>query len=75
VLGHLAAEDGHPAAVRLDQAEQRPQGGGLARPVGPEEAVHLALLHDHVEAVERAADALAAPVGLLQTGYLEYGSH
>jgi hypothetical protein len=50
---HLLAEQPHLAAVGADEAEQRTQGGRLARPVGPQEAVHLAGLHHHVEPVER----------------------
>jgi hypothetical protein len=40
----VAAEHGRRAGVRPQQSEEHPDGGGLAGPVGAEEAVHLALL-------------------------------
>ena len=49
----VAAEQPHAAAVGLDQTQQDPDGGRLAGAVGPEEAVHFALAHAQVEAVER----------------------
>jgi hypothetical protein len=63
--GHRPAEDRHPAAIGADQPEQRTQRGRLARPVGAEEAVHLARFDQHVEPVQRLAGAPAsAPVRL-----------
>src|ERR1700689_5195495 len=52
------------AAGRLDQAEQHPDGGGLARPVRAEEAVDGAVRDGEVDGVHRelaAAEALAQP--------------
>ena len=70
-LGHLGAaggpaQDARRAGGRPDQAEHHPQRGGLAGPVGAEEAVHLAAPHGHADAVdgEPVAVPLGQPVGL-----------
>lgn len=69
-------EQRHPAAVRPDQAEQRTQGGGLARPVGTEEAVYLARLDQHVEAVQSdPAAATEAGERLAQAVDLDHRWH
>jgi hypothetical protein len=41
-----------------DQAEKRPDGGGLARAVRTEEAMHLALSNLQVEPAERVEPAV-----------------
>nr|BFE67452.1 hypothetical protein GCM10020092_007530 [Actinoplanes digitatis] len=74
-LRYLAAEDRHPAAVRLDQSEQGTQRSGLAGAVGTEEAVHLPRLDDHVEAVESLPHPLPTAIGLLETLNLQDGAH
>ena len=45
-------EDLGPSLARPDQAEQQPDGRGLAGAVGPEVADHLALGDLEVEVVE-----------------------
>jgi hypothetical protein len=57
----VAAEHGGLAGVGLEQAEQDPQGGGLARAVRPEEGVHLTGPDGQVQAVQggRPAERLA----------------
>jgi hypothetical protein len=71
VLGHeaeaAAGLDIHgPAApadltgVGLEHAEDDPHGGGLARPVGADEAEHLAFAHGEREVVEGDQVAVAA---------------
>jgi hypothetical protein len=46
-----------PARVGPQEAEQYPDGGGLAGAVGPQEPVHLAGCHGEIEAVERTRGA------------------
>ena len=53
----VAPEQPDGAAVGAEQAEEDPDGGGLARPVGAEEAVDLALVHGEVEPVEGGGGA------------------
>ena len=53
VAPRVAAEEHGPSGVDAEQTEQHADGGGLARAVRPEEAVHLAGPHLEVEAVER----------------------
>ena len=48
----VAAEQLGPAGVGPQQAQQDPDGGGLAGPVGAEEPVYLAGPHLQVEPVE-----------------------
>ena len=48
----VAAEEGGHAAVGPEQPEEDPERRGLARSVGPEEAVDLAGLDVEVEPVE-----------------------
>jgi DNA-binding transcriptional regulator GbsR (MarR family) len=71
VAPRVAAEQGDPAGVGPQQAEQDPDGGGLPRSVGTEEAVHLAGRHLEVEPVE----GTGRPEGLHQTGDLDRISH
>jgi hypothetical protein len=47
-------EDRRAAGSRSDQPEQEPDGGALARPVGPQVAEHLAALDAEVEVDQRA---------------------
>jgi len=49
-LRHRQAEHLHAAAVRVGEAEQQAQRGGLARPVGAEQAEALARLDGEVDA-------------------------
>ena len=49
----VASQYPHRPAVTAGQAEQDPDGGGLAGTIGAEEAVHLTLAHGHVESVQR----------------------
>ena len=60
------AEHAALALVGLDDAEQHPQRGGLARAVRAEDAVDRALGHREVDAVdrERAVEALDQPARL-----------
>ncbi|NYH51241.1 hypothetical protein HNR06_000830 [Nocardiopsis arvandica] len=60
VAPRVAAEHRGGAAVGADEAEQDPDGGGLARAVGAEEAVDLSGTHGEVEAVQGPC----RPVGL-----------
>jgi hypothetical protein len=53
VAPRIAAEQADTAGVGAEQAEQDADGGRLAGPVRPEEAVHLAGLHLEVEPVQR----------------------
>jgi len=48
----VAAQQARTTRVRVQQPEQHPQGGGLAGPVGAEEAVHLARGNGEVEVVQ-----------------------
>src|SRR5690606_7221921 len=48
VLAHQA----HRAGARLGQPHEHKDGGGLARPVRPEQAQHLAFFHTEVDAVD-----------------------
>src|SRR5262249_43598137 len=59
----IAAEHRSLSAVGLEQAEEHPDGGGLARAVGPEEAVDLPAADCQVQSVERAglAESLRQP--------------
>jgi hypothetical protein len=61
------AVDGGRARGRGDQAEQHPQGGGLAGPVGAEEAGHRPRVDLEVEAVDRqhVAEPLVSPCTLM----------
>ena len=54
---------GHPRAPRRrrEQRGEHVDGGGLARAVRPEEAVHLAGLHAQVDPVDRARALLELP--------------
>src|SRR5262249_48956419 len=52
VVGGTEAGDGRLAARGLEQAEDHAQGGGLARAVGAEEAIHLAGLNGKREVVD-----------------------
>ena len=63
VAPRVAAEQLDGAAVGAQQAEQDPDGGGLAGAVGAEEAVHLARGHGEVEAVQSdgGSERLAEP--------------
>jgi hypothetical protein len=47
------AEHANHAGIGPDQAEQHPQEGGLAGPVGSEDAVHLAGRHAEGDVVDR----------------------
>src|SRR4029453_901944 len=64
-LGHGPAEQLDPAGGGEDQPEKHPPGGGLARPVGPEEPEQVALAPLQVEAVDghQTAEALGQPFG------------
>ena len=50
----VGAEQFDLTAGGPDQPEQDADGGGLARPVGAEEAMNLAWLHREIQAVEGA---------------------
>ncbi len=63
----VQAEHAHGAGVGPQQTEQDPQGGGLAGPVGAEEAVHLSGTDGQVESVEGAGGAER----LLESGDLD----
>jgi hypothetical protein len=67
----VAAEKLGRAAVGAQEAEEDPEGGGLAGPVRAEEAVDLAAGHLEVEAVERAR----APERLAEAGHADDRSH
>ena len=64
--GRLHAEDAGTPAGGPDEVEQGPDRGRLARPVGPEEPEHLALLDLEVDIDDAAtgAVALGQPLGL-----------
>ena len=64
----LLAEDRDRPGVRVDQAHQRAQRGGLPGAVRPQEAEDLAPLHAQRQPVHRE---LAVPVALGQTGDLQ----
>jgi hypothetical protein len=76
-LPHRAArarvhvEDAGLARVEVDEAGQRPDGGGLPRAVGPDQAVELSGLHREGHAGERLDLAEALP----HLARLEGGSH
>jgi hypothetical protein len=55
------AEDPQRPGVRPDQAEQHPQQRGLARAVGPEDAVHLALADLQADRID--GDQIAEALG------------
>src|SRR5215472_9616702 len=64
--GGRVAEQADAAAGRVDQAEQHPDGGGLARPVRAEEAVDRTGRDGQGESVHRelaAAEPLGQPAG------------
>ena len=66
---HLVEANG--AARRVDQARDGPQGGGFARPVGPEQRHDLAFLDVYVDLTQGRDGAVAdADVGQLQQGHL-----
>src|SRR6478735_10801445 len=52
VAPRLETEDGCLAPGLARESQQDPDRGGLARPVGSEEPVHLALVDGEVESVE-----------------------
>ena len=66
----VAAEQPGGAGVGPQQAEQDAEGGRLPGAVGPEEAVHLALLDLEVEPVEGDGGA----EGLAQAADLDDGA-
>ena len=74
-----SAEDLGPAAARADQAQQQPDGRGLARAVRAEVADHLARRDLEVEVIESgdAAVALGQPLradgGVLHAARLRPG--
>ena len=47
------AEDPAHAFVRINDPQQHPQGGGLARAIRPQNAVDRALRHRDIDAVDR----------------------
>ena len=49
----VAAKELHRAGVGAQQAQKYPNGGGLSRAVGAEEARHLAVGDRKIEPVER----------------------
>src|ERR1700722_11623433 len=54
------------APGRIDQAEQHPDGGGLAGPVGPQEPVDRSARHPHAQVVHgqlAATEPLGQPGG------------
>ena len=57
VAPRIAAEQPGRPAAGPQQAEQDPDGGGLTRPVRPEEAVHLPGRHGQVKRLQRAGPA------------------
>jgi hypothetical protein len=61
----IAVQQPSRAGVVTQQAEQDPDGGGLAGPVGAEESVHLTGLDRQVQPVECARPA----EGLDQAGH------
>ena len=61
VAGEVDAEHGAPALARLEDAAQHAEGGGLPRPVGPEEAVELTGADLEIQVVD--GDALAESAG------------
>jgi hypothetical protein len=71
VAPRVAVEQAQGAAVRAQQAEQDADRRGLARPVGSQEAVHLAGGDLEVEAVER----LRVAEGLAQIRDRDRGRH
>ena len=56
-MGHvvrtLAAEHAAEAFIRVNDAQQHPQGGRLARTIGAEDAVDRTFRHGEVDAVHR----------------------
>jgi hypothetical protein len=64
-LRHRGAEQFDVAAIGVQQAEQHPDRGGLARPVRAEEAVHRPVGHLQVDAVDRHlfAERAGQPAG------------
>src|SRR6266516_2382858 len=64
--GDWVAEQADAAPCWVDQAEQHPDGGGLARSVRPEEAVHGSAGDGEAEIIHRdlaAAETLGQPAG------------
>src|SRR5207244_8193728 len=55
------AQEPHVTGVRVDKPKQEPDGRGLARTIGPEEAEDTSFFDNKVETVERSLGCTAKP--------------